>query len=76
MLLQIAQRLKISLCGVPVLGDSLRDIQAAKSVHAQPVLVLTGKGQETLARETDLEQVLVFRDLATFSETLLAKGRS
>jgi D-glycero-D-manno-heptose 1,7-bisphosphate phosphatase len=73
MLLQVAKRLKIDLRGVPVLGDSLRDIQAARSVQARPVLVLTGRGQETLAKGTGTEQVPVFRDLAAFADALLAK---
>ena len=29
-------------------GDSLRDLQAAETVGAQPMLVLTGKGEKTL----------------------------
>ena len=36
-----------SLKGVPCVGDSLRDLQAAAAVGAQPILVLTGKGKKT-----------------------------
>src|SRR5262249_17638927 len=32
---------------VPATGDSLRDLQAAAAVAAQPILVLTGKGAKT-----------------------------
>jgi D-glycero-D-manno-heptose 1,7-bisphosphate phosphatase len=71
MLLQVAKRLRIDLRGIPVLGDSLRDLQAARSVQAKPVLVLTGKGQETLAKGIGVEKVPVFRDLAAFTDTLL-----
>lgn len=37
------------LKNVPFVGDTLRDIQAAESAGAQPILVKTGKGQKTLA---------------------------
>lgn len=45
----IARRFNINLGGVPCIGDSLRDLQAAARVEAQPILVLTGKGQRTVA---------------------------
>lgn len=45
----IAQRFDIRLEGTPVIGDSLRDLQAAEAVGASPILVLTGKGEKTLA---------------------------
>jgi D-glycero-D-manno-heptose 1,7-bisphosphate phosphatase len=35
---------------VPAVGDSLRDLQAAAAVGAQPLLVLTGKGAQTRGR--------------------------
>jgi D-glycero-D-manno-heptose 1,7-bisphosphate phosphatase len=44
---EIARRFNVELKGVPVIGDSLRDLQAAHSVGALPVLVLTGKGAKT-----------------------------
>ena len=43
------RRFKIDLNGVPCIGDSLRDLQAAARVQAQPILVLTGKGRLTAA---------------------------
>lgn len=45
----IAQRLDIPLGGVPAVGDSLRDLQAASRAGCVPWLVLTGKGQATWA---------------------------
>ena len=45
---EIAHRFGASLEGVPAIGDSLRDLQAAAAVGAQPILVLTGKGKKTL----------------------------
>ncbi|MEK7360979.1 MAG: D-glycero-beta-D-manno-heptose 1,7-bisphosphate 7-phosphatase [Pseudomonadota bacterium] len=48
MLLEIAARYKAALEGVPAIGDSLRDLQAASAAGARPILVLTGKGEQTL----------------------------
>jgi D-glycero-D-manno-heptose 1,7-bisphosphate phosphatase len=45
----IARRFNVDLGGVPCIGDSLRDLQAAVRVEAQPILVLTGKGRQTAA---------------------------
>jgi D-glycero-D-manno-heptose 1,7-bisphosphate phosphatase len=42
MLEEIAERYNMELRGVPSVGDSLRDLQAAASLGAQPFLVLTG----------------------------------
>jgi D-glycero-D-manno-heptose 1,7-bisphosphate phosphatase len=64
MLIDIAQRFNVDLTGVPAVGDSLRDLQAAAAVGAQPVLVLTGKGAKTQATGGLPEGTLVFTDLA------------
>ena len=48
MLLEIAERFNVPLAGVPAIGDSLRDLEAASAAGARPVLVLTGKGEQTL----------------------------
>jgi D-glycero-D-manno-heptose 1,7-bisphosphate phosphatase len=40
---QIQERYGVSLKGVPYVGDSLRDMQAAQSVQCVPHLVLTGR---------------------------------
>ena len=47
LLREIASRLDVELAGVPVIGDSLRDVEAAAAVGAKPYLVLTGKGKKT-----------------------------
>ena len=44
---EIARRFNVDLHGVPSVGDSLRDLQAAVAVGATPILVLTGKGRKT-----------------------------
>ncbi|WP_438971718.1 D-glycero-beta-D-manno-heptose 1,7-bisphosphate 7-phosphatase, partial [Methylophaga sp.] len=66
----LANRLRISLDNVPAVGDSLRDIQAARESNARPILVKTGKGERTLADGIP-EGVEVFDDLAAVVNTLL-----
>lgn len=48
MLHEIAHRFDVDLTQLPVVGDSLRDLQAAAAAGCQPWLVLTGNGQKTL----------------------------
>ncbi len=74
MLEDIGRRLKISLQGVPAVGDSQRDIQAAWTVGARPILVRTGKGERTLASMPELgEKVLVCDDLEAATEIILTQ---
>jgi D-glycero-D-manno-heptose 1,7-bisphosphate phosphatase len=47
LLLQLARHYKLDLAGVPAVGDSLRDLDAAAAAGAKPVLVLTGNGEKT-----------------------------
>jgi len=61
---EIAARFHTELKGVPVVGDSLKDLQAAEAVGAQPILVLTGKGARTRAEGQMPKRTLVFDDLA------------
>lgn len=73
MLLEISRRLKCSLRGVPVIGDSVRDIRAARAANAQPLLVRTGKGALTLEREPEIcASVPVFDNLAAVADYLIA----
>jgi D-glycero-D-manno-heptose 1,7-bisphosphate phosphatase len=65
MLEEIAARYNISLSGVPAVGDSLRDLQSAATMGAQPYLVLTGKGAKTQTAGGLPEGTLVFANLAT-----------
>jgi len=54
-----------------VVGDSLRDLQAAQSINAQPHLVRTGKGIRTIEKGEGLENIPVFNDLSDFVNQLL-----
>ncbi|NNM50635.1 MAG: D-glycero-beta-D-manno-heptose 1,7-bisphosphate 7-phosphatase [Pseudomonadales bacterium] len=63
-----------SLAGCPMVGDTLRDLQAGQSHGMTPLLVLTGKGRTTrdkLLSEDQLTGIQVFDDLAAVSEYLL-----
>lgn len=70
---EIAAHFGCSLVGVPVIGDSLRDLQAAVAVGARPILVRTGKGERTLAKGGLPAGTPVFADLAQAVEALLAQ---
>jgi D-glycero-D-manno-heptose 1,7-bisphosphate phosphatase len=52
----------ISLSGIAFIGDALRDIQAAQAVGANPILVKTGKGLQTLIDNPNLH-IPVFENL-------------
>ncbi len=52
---QFAERFGVELTGIPAVGDSFRDLEAARAVGAAPILVETGKGERTLARYPDLD---------------------
>lgn len=77
LLQQIEERYGVSLKGVPYVGDSLRDMQAALTAQCAPHLVLTG-------RHTDVQgeplpgcfpaQTHVHADLAGFVDHLLGQA--
>jgi D-glycero-D-manno-heptose 1,7-bisphosphate phosphatase len=72
MLEEIAARFHTELKGVPAIGDSLKDLQAAEAVGAQPILVLTGKGTQTRDQGGMPKKTLVFDNLAEASKHLVA----
>lgn len=71
MLEEIAIHCGVPLGGVPFVGDSPRDIEAARAAGARPVLVRTGNGRETEHRVPDLIDVDVYDDLAGFVDAWL-----
>lgn len=71
MLEEVAARYNLSLPGVPVVGDSLRDLESAAKVGAQPILVLTGKGAKTQAKGGLPQGTQVYPDLAAVVATLV-----
>lgn len=68
----IASRMGISLSNAVMVGDALRDLQAAISSGVRPILVLTGKGRKTLADLDGFNDVMVYDDLASMVDALLA----
>ena len=72
MLLEIAARFNLALGGVPVIGDALRDLQAASAAGARPVLVLTGKGEQTLKAGGLPEGTEIHQNLAAAATALAA----
>jgi D-glycero-D-manno-heptose 1,7-bisphosphate phosphatase len=68
---EISKRFKLSLKGVPTVGDSLRDLQAGFISGCAPYLVLTGKGEKTLATGGLPPGTEVFPDLAAMVDMLL-----
>jgi D-glycero-D-manno-heptose 1,7-bisphosphate phosphatase len=71
---EIAQRFNISLSEVPSVGDSLRDLQAAHAAGAQPILVLTGKGEKTNAAGSLPPGTDVYANLADAAKTILRRA--
>jgi D-glycero-D-manno-heptose 1,7-bisphosphate phosphatase len=61
---EIGERFNVDLTEVPVIGDSLRDLEAAVAVGARPYLVLTGKGERTRSDHELPDGTQVFGDLA------------
>ena len=64
-------KINVDLKGVFAVGDSLRDLEAAVTAGALPILVLTGKGEKTLAEGNLPAGTLVFNDLAAAVEHIL-----
>lgn len=67
---QISERFGIELKGVPIVGDSLRDLEAGVAVGCTPHLVLSGKGQKTLEKGGLPPGTRVHDDLRAFARWL------
>jgi D-glycero-D-manno-heptose 1,7-bisphosphate phosphatase len=72
MLQQIVERFEIDPADTPMVGDSLRDLQAGAALGFAPHLVLTGKGRKTLAAGNLPPNTKVHDDLRTFALDFLA----
>jgi D-glycero-D-manno-heptose 1,7-bisphosphate phosphatase len=73
MFVEISQRYSIPLSQVPCIGDSLRDLEAARAAGAQPFLVLTGKGEKTLSSGGLPEGTRLFANLADAARAIVAE---
>jgi D-glycero-D-manno-heptose 1,7-bisphosphate phosphatase len=73
---QIGERFGVELKGTPVVGDGLRDMQAAAAAGCEPHLVLTGKGAELRGQplpDTYPAGTQVHEDLGAFADYLIAR---
>ncbi|QIH05341.1 D-glycero-beta-D-manno-heptose 1,7-bisphosphate 7-phosphatase [Pseudomonas sp. BIOMIG1BAC] len=70
MLRTIAEHYRTGLNGLWFVGDSLSDLEAAKAVDCQPILVKTGKGEKTLGKTLPVG-TLIFDDLAAIAAELI-----
>jgi D-glycero-D-manno-heptose 1,7-bisphosphate phosphatase len=68
---EIARRYHTSLAGVPCIGDAQRDLEAAAAAGGRPLLVLTGKGEQTRRESRMPPGTQVFRNLADAVDCLL-----
>lgn len=73
LLRRIESELGVTLAGSWMVGDSMKDIAAARAVDMQPVLVRTGNGAEVERKLEEPSGVLVFNDLASAVDQLLEK---
>ncbi len=81
LLLQIGERYGVNLSEVPVVGDSLRDVQAGQAAGCPTHLVRTGK--LGVAGDDEIAQVLrqvpgtqLHADLCSFAEAIIQKDRA
>lgn len=63
---------RVSLIGLAAIGDSLRDLQSAQAVGANPILVKTGKGRKTLTENPNLN-IPVFENLYDAAKHLTSR---
>lgn len=71
---QISAEFRLELSNVPLVGDSLRDLQAAVAAGCKPILVRSGKGERTLSKglPPEFSHCPVYSNLYEFVDTLLA----
>ncbi|MFW2403452.1 MAG: D-glycero-beta-D-manno-heptose 1,7-bisphosphate 7-phosphatase [Gammaproteobacteria bacterium] len=69
---QIAATYHRQLDGVPVVGDSMRDLEAAIAAGAKPILVRTGNGRKTESALWEDNDIDVHEDLAAAAAELIA----
>ena len=79
---QIGERFSIDLREVPVVGDTLRDLQAGVAAGCEPHLVRTGKASPERMSEAQVAELVaqvpgtvVHSSLDAFAEWLIARDR-
>ena len=74
MIEDIGRRFSVDLREVYGVGDSLRDLQAFANAGCKPILVRSGKGEETLANGNLPVNTLVFANLDEAAQHIIAEG--
>ncbi|WP_058023059.1 D-glycero-beta-D-manno-heptose 1,7-bisphosphate 7-phosphatase [Pseudohongiella spirulinae] len=71
---QISAEYGLELSGVPMVGDSLRDLQAAIAAGCTPILVRSGKGERTISEglPSAFSNCAIYRNLSEFVDVILA----
>ncbi len=73
---RLSRHYGVPLDGVPVVGDTERDLIAARAVNARPILVLTGNGANTAAAlQQRGDHVETFADLDAAATQLIAETK-
>lgn len=74
LLTRLSRHYRTDLAGVPAIGDSLRDLEAAAAAGATPILVRTGNGRDTEKKLPQaFRRVAVYDDLAEAAAALVKK---
>ena len=77
MLLKLSHQYGVPLDRVPAVGDSLRDIEAARAAGARPMLVLTGNGEKTAAAlSSQGDHVETYANLAEAAAAIVADSKA
>jgi len=73
MLEEISTRFGVNLKNIPAVGDATRDLKAYQSVGAQPILVKTGKGEDTFVSKAYPKNTWIFNNLSQAVDKILKK---
>lgn len=77
MILDLCRHYRAAPAETPVVGDSVRDVEAARAAGAIPLLVLTGNGREAERALADLGRpALTAPDLAGAADLILSRPDS
>ena len=68
---QFSQEHHVDLAGLPMIGDSMRDLQVAITVGAQPILVRSGKGERIVDQAAKIN-IPIYENLYEASTTLIS----
>jgi D-glycero-D-manno-heptose 1,7-bisphosphate phosphatase len=73
MIEDISRRFSVELNEVYGIGDSLRDLQAYHETGCKPILVRSGKGEETLSQGNLPKGTIIFADLNEAAQHIIAE---